>query len=658
MSIDIGELKRLLPFPLLLKRVGLAAHAKKRALCPLHDDQHASWSLYRDDRGYWRFKCFAGCGQGDEIAFLELYYKVPTSEAIKRYSELAGVNGSEPFVAARAVQQRKEVNGADSPSATPKSFDWQSCVEAFTNKHVEQLAKWRGYKVETCSLLRENRLVGLHNGRIAFPVLDIERKVVGCHYRSKNGKDWFYYPKGTKTCLLVIGELAPGDTIHVVESYWDAFAFMDVSGERETIIITRGAQNGKLIAGLIPDGATVYAWKQNDELKNGKRAGDEWLKAVAAHAGGKVLRAKTPEQFKDLNDWTRAGATDKDLLAAMINAELIREPEKPLIEFKTPLQLKNFVPPPGVVFVGDCHIVRGSVFVIGGPPGIGKSRSSVALAVAGATGNDWFGLQVHRRFKTMIIQTENGLFRLSKEFAELNCDLLENYVRICPPPPFGLCLRREEFRVQLAAAITEFKPELIILDPWNAAARDEIAREYLETFELIRSVLPSRDDAPGLGIVAHTRKPKTDERATGRGLLNLLAGSYVLRSVPRTVFVMQAATDDTEDNRIVWTCCKNNDGELGVRSAWERRNGLFAPVRDFDWETFDNQHKDERVTITADDLAEIFGDGQKKMTRADAVKALQTLTGAGRTACYDALKLDGRFANQLGDTHGLLTWKA
>ena len=24
---------------------------------------------------------------------------------------------------------------------------------------------------------------------------------------------------------------------------------------------------------------------------------------------------------------------------------------------------------------------------------------------------------------------------------------------------------------------------------------------------------------------------------------------------------MQAASDDTTDNRVVWTCCKNNDGD-------------------------------------------------------------------------------------------------
>jgi hypothetical protein len=333
------------------------------------------------------------------------------------------------------------------------------------------------------------------------------------------------------------------------------------------------------------------------------------------------------------------------------------EKPSPLIEFKTPLQLKNFVPPPGIVLVGDCHIVKGLPFVIGGAPGVGKSRALVDLAVAGATGRDWFGLSVHRKFKVMIIQTENGLFRLSKEFAELDCEALEAYIRVCPPPPFGLCFKRSDFRSQLSDAVSAFRPDLVGYDPWNAAAREQDSKEYLDTFDVLRSVLPVGDDAPAIGIVAHTRKPKSDERASGRALLNLLAGSYVLGSVPRTVFVMQAASDETTDNRISWTCCKNNDGELGERSAWERRNGLFVPVSEFDWDTFDNPHKDDRVTITANDLAAVFENGEKQLTRAEAVKALQTITEAGRTACYNTLRLDGRFSKNLSETDGLLSWK-
>jgi len=81
-------------------------------------------------------------------------------------------------------------------------------------------------------------------------------------------------------------------------------------------------------------------------------------------------------------------------------------PLTPLVEFKTPSQLKNFIPPPGIMLAGDCHIVRGLTFVIGGAPGIGKSRAAVALAQAGGTGKEWFGLTVQRQFKTMIDQNE------------------------------------------------------------------------------------------------------------------------------------------------------------------------------------------------------------------------------------------------------------
>jgi len=550
----------------------------------------------------------------------------------------------------RGMRHETHDNGNGAKTTLP--FDWQMCVDAFTQEYSTKLAKWRGYSSEFCEWLHAEKLVGLYDGNIAFPVHDSVGNVVGAHYRAKSTdtdeRPPWYYTKGASAAPLVIGELNAGEPVHVWESQWDAFAFMDKSGERSGIIITRGASNGRSVAELIPKGSTLYVWKQNDE------AGEKWEKDICASTKSVVKRVKIPSPHKDLNDYTSAGADDNDLFAAVMNAEVIQEAPRPLIEFKRPSELKNFVPPPGIVLVGDCHIVRGSVFVIGGAPGVGKSRSSVALAEAGATSRDWFGLNVQRKFKTMIIQTENGLFRLSKEFSDLDCKVLEDYVRICPPPPYGLCLERDEFREQLRAAIGEFQPGVVLFDPWNAVARDEKAREYLDTFNQLRSVLPLGDDAPALGIVAHTRKPKTDERASGRALLNLLAGSYVLGSVPRTVFVMQAASDDTTDNRIVWTCCKNNDGELGERSAWERCNGLFKPVEGFDWDTFDAP-ADGRETIREMDVAAVFKNGA--LTRADAVKQLEDRTDASRASCYRVLKPDGRFSKHLHeDDDGKLTW--
>src|SRR5262245_2551593 len=67
----IDEAKRLLPMPKVLEKFGLGAHAKKSAHCPFHEDEHKSFSVFHNKGGKgWQWKCHAGCGYGDEIAFL------------------------------------------------------------------------------------------------------------------------------------------------------------------------------------------------------------------------------------------------------------------------------------------------------------------------------------------------------------------------------------------------------------------------------------------------------------------------------------------------------------------------------------------------------------------------------------------------------------
>jgi DNA primase len=74
MNGDIAEAKRQLPLPALLHRLGLGEHAKKSALCPFHDDKHNSFSVWKNGVGLWFWKCHTGCGEGDEITFLEKHY--------------------------------------------------------------------------------------------------------------------------------------------------------------------------------------------------------------------------------------------------------------------------------------------------------------------------------------------------------------------------------------------------------------------------------------------------------------------------------------------------------------------------------------------------------------------------------------------------------
>ena len=99
---------------------------------------------------------------------------------------------------------------------------------------------------------------------------------------------------------------------------------------------------------------------------------------------------------------------------------------------------------------------------------------------------------------------------------------------------------------------------------------------------------------------------------------------------------MQAASDDVTDNRVVWTCCKNNDGELGNRSAWERRNGLFMPVEYFDCESFDHPPKEKRG-LHPELLREFLKQGGQ-YHRNQLVSIVMDETGCQKSAAYNLVR--------------------
>ena len=257
--------------------------------------------------------------QRHQRSLLDLWmekYGVDFKTALRQCADWLGVTVESQSVSHCDNQER--------PASTHAPFDWQKCVRAFTERHLERLAKWRGYSAEFCSWLHSQGLVGLFQNCIAFPVHDAEGRIIGCHFRARTG-DWFY-TKGCTVHPLIIGNLAEGDRVHLFESQWDAFAVCDKLRLHEetgqAIIITRGAGNGAIVHGLIPEKAQVFAWKQNDQLKNGKRAGDEWLQDLVGSTCSIVKCVVTPAPFKDVNEWTlKGGAGYQELLEAFIQAK-------------------------------------------------------------------------------------------------------------------------------------------------------------------------------------------------------------------------------------------------------------------------------------------------------------------------------------------------
>ncbi len=178
-----------------------------------------------------------------------------------------------------------------------------------------------------------------------------------------------------------------------------------------------------------------------------------------------------------------------------------RDFETGLVDFWSYDRFLGYQIPPDYNLLGDLHIQKGAPFVLAGAPGTGKSRAAVALAIAGALGEgaSWFGLPVHTRFRTMILQCENGPVRLRGELEDIRlpADIrMDDWLRISLPPPEGFRFDTPEFIAQLSCAIDRFHPHLFILDPWTRLAEDDRQADYRRAFDLLLNALPGGDNGP------------------------------------------------------------------------------------------------------------------------------------------------------------------
>ena len=307
--------------------------------------------------------------------------------------------------------------------------------------------------------------------------------------------------------------------------------------------------------------------------------------------------------------------------------------------------LKKHVIPSHLCLVGDSEISMGydGVVVLAGPGSSGKSLCTASLALAGAIGSGtWMGRKVHRKFKTLIIQAENGVTRLKKEVEALMQNhpkiKIEDHVFFSEPPEGGLPFHNGEFRTAVRRAVAELKPDLVVVDPWSQVATEDAAKEVVDKLAEIRSCFPAGDECPGLVIVAHTSKPRPENVRKGRGLAYMVSGSVALPNTARCVYVLLPWTEDVTDDRIYWCCPKLNNGEMYAPSVWHRRFGtFFQHDPDTDPTTWgqDDEREDSR-SVSPEDLKQAFGD-QKHLNKSVLVKRLMKISGASDKTIYRAI---------------------
>lgn len=341
---------------------------------------------------------------------------------------------------------------------------------------------------------------------------------------------------------------------------------------------------------------------------------------------------------------------------------------QPLIDLVTPAEAREFVPDPSDYLVGDGLISREAVVTIGGEPGCGKSRLATTLAVSLASGGGtWQGYPVRSQVRSLILQTENKGTRLRDEFSAVPsaCD---DWIRISRSLPNGLAFGNADFRRELGRLFDRWPFGLLVVDPWNDVVTEEGASEYGEALLNIQRCFTGKK-CPAIVIVAHLRKPRADgsgRRKTGRELLHELSGSLKLGSTSRTVFTVQPASPEMEDDRIVFEIAKANDcdpawlGKYGTRSAWHRKNGAFTPAGGFDWETWLNPGpaNSEKRAVSEEMVREVFAvSGRKGMKAGELVRAIVERFDVGASTVWRAVGAGGYARAWLDETAGVMAPK-
>jgi len=150
MQFDIHELKRALPLPALIEQLGVSAHVEKSMFCPFHENKLTkAFSVYRNTKGEWKWKCHAGCGGGDEVDFVERFHGISRKEAIERFQQLSGLrNGYMPPITTRTPE---------TPSNQRLPFvKMPDDVHHGSDKDLEAVAKIRRVSVEGVAMMQKH----------------------------------------------------------------------------------------------------------------------------------------------------------------------------------------------------------------------------------------------------------------------------------------------------------------------------------------------------------------------------------------------------------------------------------------------------------------------------------------------------------------------
>jgi AAA domain len=221
--------------------------------------------------------------------------------------------------------------------------------------------------------------------------------VVGVKWRNVGNGERQAWPPSTFPQPLLLGNLDSLDWL-LAEGETDACRLFDLVGDSCAVAcLPAGAKTFRREwAARIPRGATVHLCHDADE------AGDEGAAKAAAILGGRTVRVRPPDGFGDWCEWPG----DRDEFVRLVAA--CRSASRSF-EF---VSLDEFVAHPFPAAdpllgePGRVIVAVGSLLLVYGAEGSGKSTFTVDAVAHMAAGLDWLGIPVPRPVRFCLVENE------------------------------------------------------------------------------------------------------------------------------------------------------------------------------------------------------------------------------------------------------------
>ena len=403
------------------------------------------------------------------------------------------------------------------------------------------------------------------DGILLFQVIRFDPK--GFSQRRPDGDGgWEWNLQGVRRVLYRLPELLaadPAKPVFIVEGEKDADNLIKLG-----LVATTNPMGAKKwlpeYSGYIEDRDVVIV-PDND------KDGAEHVPEVAYSAHGatksvRVLELAGLPDHGDVSDWLEQGHTADELMDLARKAPEWEPPETLPVDEVQPNQGFRFTslsdllaePPEAIDYTWDKTLPAGGVSIMAANPKVGKSTTARCLALAVAKGEDFLGRSTSQG-PVVYLALEEKRSEVQAHFARMGALDEEIYLHFGSSP--------EDALHGLEAAITTYKPALVIIDPLMRFIRVRDSNDYAEMTRAMEPLMTmARVSGPHILCVHHAGK---GDREGGDSILGSTAifGSVdtalIMRKkgAGRTMESIQRYGEDMPETVI------GLDGETGIASG-------------------------------------------------------------------------------------------